>query len=382
MLLTAREGWDEDEDRARAGDRRAAPRPTSWPRRGSSPMRLRELADEGVERGSMVVLLRSFTRLDAYEDSLERAGLRALRRRRARLLVPAAGRRRLRAAGDDRQPARRPGAARRARLARLRASPPTRSGCCAPPPGGAATSGPPWRSAAGLGESRRSTPSGSAQIPEASAPCSSASPRRCRACGRRATSLPAAGLIDAAVTATGYDLAVLMRPAGEARFANVRKLMRLAADFEARRGARPARPARLPRRAGRRRRRRPGGDRGRGSRRGPDHDHPQRQGARVRRRRRSPTSRAACCRSSGTPLLTLGREAEHAAGRDAAAPARRPRGQPLRAARALRGGSRQREAQEELRLFHVAATRARERLLLSGVISPSPSVTADAPARR
>ncbi len=32
-----------------------------------------------------------------------------------------------------------------------------------------------------------------------------------------------------------------------------------------------------------------------------------------------------------------------------------------------------RQAEEELRLFHVGATRARERLLLSGVVSPSPS---------
>ena len=43
-------------------------------------------------------------------------------------------------------------------------------------------------------------------------------------------------LIDAAITETGYDLAVLSRPAGEARFANVRKLMRLAAEYEAREG--------------------------------------------------------------------------------------------------------------------------------------------------
>ena len=38
------------------------------------------------------------------------------------------------------------------------------------------------------------------------------------------------------MTATGYDLAVLMQPAGEARFANVRKLMRIADEFEAREG--------------------------------------------------------------------------------------------------------------------------------------------------
>jgi ATP-dependent exoDNAse (exonuclease V) beta subunit len=38
----------------------------------------------------------------------------------------------------------------------------------------------------------------------------------------------------------------------------------------------------------------------------------------------------------------------------------------------LREEGRQRDAEEELRLFHVAATRARERLLLSGVVKPEP----------
>jgi ATP-dependent helicase/nuclease subunit A len=37
--------------------------------------RLRELHDRGVERGEMVVLLRAFTHVDAFEDALERAGL-------------------------------------------------------------------------------------------------------------------------------------------------------------------------------------------------------------------------------------------------------------------------------------------------------------------
>ncbi len=48
--------------------------------------------------------------------------------------------------------------------------------------------------------------------------------------------LPLAGLVEAAIGETGYDLATLLRPAGEARFANVRKLMRLAEGFEAREG--------------------------------------------------------------------------------------------------------------------------------------------------
>ena len=34
--------------------------------------------------------------------------------------------------------------------------------------------------------------------------------------------------------------------------------------------------------------------------------------------------------------------------------------------------ARQRDAEEGLRLFHVAATRARERLILSGVVKPEP----------
>ena len=72
-----------------------------------------------------------------------------------------------------------------------------------------------------------------------------------------------------------------------------------------------------------------------------------------------------------TPLLTLGREQE--------APRvgmqlRRlgARGVNLYAQRELSEEAQKREAEEELRLFHVGATRARERLLLSGVISPSP----------
>ena len=37
--------------------------------------RLRELQDAGVDRGDMVVLLRAFTHVDAFEDALDRAGL-------------------------------------------------------------------------------------------------------------------------------------------------------------------------------------------------------------------------------------------------------------------------------------------------------------------
>ena len=49
------------------------------------------------------------------------------------------------------------------------------------------------------------------------------------------------------------------------------------------------------------------------------------------------------------------------------------RGVNLYAQRELCEEAQAREAEEELRLFHVGATRARERLLLSGVVNPSPS---------
>ena len=75
LLLSARDGWDEDGiDLAPAVDGRTPANCLAEARFVAA--RLRELADEGIERGQMVVLLRAFTHLDAYEDSLERAGLR------------------------------------------------------------------------------------------------------------------------------------------------------------------------------------------------------------------------------------------------------------------------------------------------------------------
>ncbi len=48
----------------------------------------------------------------------------------------------------------------------------------------------------------------------------------------RAERLPAEVLLERAIAATGYDVAVLARPGGERRLANMRKLMRLAREFE------------------------------------------------------------------------------------------------------------------------------------------------------
>ncbi|MGB7587458.1 MAG: PD-(D/E)XK nuclease family protein, partial [Solirubrobacterales bacterium] len=74
---------------------------------------------------------------------------------------------------------------------------------------------------------------------------------------------------------------------------------------------------------------------------------------------------------SRQPLLTLGREAEPSAGlqlRRLGAPSIN-----LYAYAQLCEEAKQRDAEEGLRLFHVAATRARERLILSGIVKPAPN---------
>ena len=128
-----------------------------------------------------------------------------------------------------------------------------------------------------------------------------------------------------------------MRPAGEARFANVRKLMRLAAEFEAREGrdlrglldflaARAESDAEAQAATA-----------------AEGHD-----GVRIMTVHNAkglefgvvavPDLSRSLLAGARPPLLTLGRE-RAAAGRDAAAPPRRGVDQPLRLRRALRGGA-------------------------------------------
>jgi ATP-dependent exoDNAse (exonuclease V) beta subunit len=224
--------------------------------------------------------------------------------------------------------------------------------------------------AAGLGEDEGVDPDRLGQIPPEELSLLRGFAEKATELRRRATSLSLAGLIDAAVTETGYDLAVLMRPAGEARFANVRKLMRLAAEFETSEG----RDLRglldfLAARA--------------------DADVDAQaataleghDGVRIMTIHSAkglefdvvaiPHLSRGLLPPARTPLLTIGREA--------GAPRvgmqlRRlgARGVNLYAQRELSEDAQRRDAEEELRLFHVGATRARERLLLSGVVGPSP----------
>ena len=114
---------------------------------------------------------------------------------------------------------------------------------------GAAGRGRPGRAAAAPGPALREVEAaalagGAARRPSARA-CS-AFARVFAAERPRAERAPAEVLLERAIVATGYDLAVLARSGGERRLANLRKLMRLAREYETRRGPRPAR---LPRRS-------------------------------------------------------------------------------------------------------------------------------------
>jgi ATP-dependent exoDNAse (exonuclease V) beta subunit len=368
MLLTGRDGWAGEEIQLD---------PTTDARTPANQLaearflaaRLRELADQGVDRGSMVVLLRAFTRLDAHEDSLERAGLRPY-------VVGGRGYWSQQQVADA-----------CALLATICNPLDDQSllGALASPACGAAPDTlwllraaagrgrhlwPAVEQAAGLGEDERVDAARLEQIPAGELSLLRGFAETLSGLRRRAPSLSLAELIDAAVTESGYDLAVLMRPAGEARFANVRKLMRLASEFESSEG----RDLRglldfLAARA--------------------DADVDAQaataleghDGVRIMTIHSAkglefdvvaiPHLSRGLLPPARTPLLTIGREPE--------APRvgmqlRRlgARGVDLYAQRELSEDAQRRDAEEELRLFHVGATRARERLLLSGVVSPSP----------
>ncbi len=368
LLLTARDGWDaEGIDLAPATDADTPPSHLAEARFVAE--RLRELSEGGVERGEMVVLLRAFTHLDAYEDSLERAGLRPYtiggrgywsQQQVAdvcALLATIAN------PLDDQA------------LFGALASP----ACAAAPDtlwllraaaGRRRHVWPAVEGAAGLGEAELEDPGRLGAIPESELALLRRFARTIERLRARAGRLPLAGLIDAAIAETGYDLAVLMRPAGEARFANVRKLMRLAGEFEAREGrdlrglldflaSRAEADAEAEAASAIE-----------------GHD-----GVRIMTVHSAkglefgvvavPSLSRRLLAGSRLPPLTLGHEDEE------------PRvGLQLRrlgaasinlyAHEQLCAESQQRDAAEELRLFHVAATRARQRLILSGVAMPQP----------
>jgi len=365
LLLTAREGWDaEGIELEPAIDGRTPLNCLAEARFLAA--RLRELADAGVPRGEMVVLLRAFTHLDAYEDSLERAGLRPY-------VVGGRGYWSQQQVSDV-----------CALLATI-ANPlddQALFGTLASPACGVApdtlwllraAAGPGnhvWPAlerAAGEGEAELAEPERLAQIPDAELGLLRTFVERLARLRRRAARLPLAGLAEEAVSATGYDLAVLMRPMGEARFANVRKLVRLAAEFEAREG----RDLRglldfLAARA-------EGDADAQAATAAEGHD-----GVRIMTVHNAkglefevvavPALSRSLLAGSRPPLLALGREAPPRVGMQL-----RRLGAPsvnLFEYGELCEEAKQRDSEEGLRLFHVAATRAREHLILSGVVRP------------
>jgi ATP-dependent exoDNAse (exonuclease V) beta subunit len=367
ILLTTKEGWDEeglDLDAATDGGTPA----NQLAEARFLAERMRELAEGGVERGSMVVLLRSFTRLDAYEDSLERAGLRPY-------VVGGRGYWSQQQVADT-----------CALLATI-ANPlddQALFGSLASPAGGVSPDTL-WLLRAAAGRGRQVWPAVEALLgQEATEGIDSARlaqiPPEDRAllarfaenlAGLRTDlrSLPLASLIDAAVTRTGYDLAILMRPNGEARFANVRKLMRLADDYERAegrdlRGFLDFLAARADADADAQAATAVEG-----------HD-----GVRIMTVHGAkglefdvvavPHLSRGLLPPARAPLMTLG----HEAGSPRVGMELRrlgARGVKLYEQKQLCEELERRAASEELRLFHVAATRARERLLISGVIAPT-----------
>jgi ATP-dependent exoDNAse (exonuclease V) beta subunit len=366
LLLTARDGWDgEGIELAPPTDGTTPPNCLAEARLLAK--RLRELAEGGINRGEMVLLLRAFTHLDAYEDSLERAGLRPY-------VVGGRGYWSQQQVSDV-----------CALLATI-ANPlddQALFGALASPACGLAPDTlwllraaagkrrhvwPAIEAACDLGEPEPTEPERLAQIPAQELALLQSFAATVEALRERGTRLSLEGLIDAAVTETGYDLAVLMRPSGEARFANVRKLMRLAAEFESREGRDLrglldflASRAEVDAEA-------------QAATAVEGHD-----GVRIMTVHNAkglefgvvavPDLSRSLLAGSRPPLLTIGREGEE------------PRvGMQLRRLGApsinlfsyaeLCEEAKERDAEEGLRLFYVAATRAQERLILSGVIKP------------
>jgi ATP-dependent helicase/nuclease subunit A len=367
LLLTARDGWDDEGIELEPAIDGATPLNCLAEARFVAE-RLRELAEAGVPRGEMVVLLRAFTHLDAYEDSLERAGLRPY-------VVGGRGYWSQQQVADV------------CALLAVVANPlddHALFGTLASPVCGVAPDTlwllraaagkrrhvwPAVEAATGAGASELTEAERLEGIPEGELELLRTFVGRIASLRERAPRLALPALIEAAVTETGYDLAVLSRPAGEARFANVRKMARLATEFETREGrdlrgfldflaARAESDAEAQAATA-----------------AEGHD-----GVRIMTVHNAkglefgvvavPDLARSLLAGGRAPLLAIGREEQPRVGLQL----RR-----LGAASinlfdhgSLCEEAKERDAEEALRLFHVAATRAKQRLILSGVVKSEP----------
>jgi ATP-dependent exoDNAse (exonuclease V) beta subunit len=367
LLLTARDGWDGEGIELEPAIDGATPLNCLAEARFVAE-RLRGLADAGVPRGEMVVLLRAFTHLDAYEDSLERAGLRPY-------VVGGRGYWSQQQVADV--------CALLATIANPLDDHALFSALASPACGAApdtlwllrAAAGkrrhvwPAVERAAGAGDSELTEPERLEAIPGEERELLRTFVARITSLRERGPRLSLPALIDAAVTETGYDLAVLSRPAGEARFANVRKMARLAAEFEQREG----RDLRgfldfLAARA-------EGEAEAQAATAAEGHD-----GVRIMTVHNAkglefevvavPDLARGLLAGGRAPLLAVGREDEPRVGLQL-----RRLGSAsinLFGYGELLEEARGRDSEEGLRLFHVAATRAKRHLILSGVVKPEP----------
>ena len=186
--------------------------------------RVRRLVDEeGRSQGDIVLLLPTLTQVNLYQQALLGPADRRLRGARQGLLLAGRGGRRHRAPAASGQSARRPVACHRPALA----------------PGGRVRRLPLSAGARGAGAraparcGRSCGTAAAANIDREDREKLEAFAERLDALRGRVGRPGLARLIDDALSACDYDLCLLAAPEGKRRFANVRKLMRMAADFEA-----------------------------------------------------------------------------------------------------------------------------------------------------
>jgi len=366
LLITPRAGW-EDYDLQPAVD--SGTRPDRLAEARFLAHRLRDHVDSGVRRGEIVLLLRAFTHLDAYEDALARVGLRPY-------VVGGRGYWSQQQVADV------------CALLAVVANPlddQALFGALASPACGVspdtlwllrAASGPSrhaWGAVEALAGGRQEGLEDAERLGDVEPGEAALLAAFVEAIGelrRLGTRVPLAELVDRAVKRTGYDLAVLLKPAGEARFANVRKLMQIAAEFEASEG--------------RNLRglldylgfREVAGEESEAATAAEDHD-----GVRIMSIHRAkglefPVVAVAHLDRNLTsggraPLLTFGRDGDRRIGMQL----RRlgARSINLYSHSELCEAENVRDAEEGMRLFHVATTRACQRLILSGTVAEKPA---------
>jgi ATP-dependent helicase/nuclease subunit A len=363
LLLTDQVGWDAEEiDLDLSVDDRTGPELVAEAR--ALAARLRGLAEDGVPRGDMVVLLRAFTHVDAFEEALDRAGL-------APYVVGGRGYWSQQQVGDllsllaavanplDDEP-----------LLGALASPaggiePDTLWLLRRAAGGRRPLWPALQHAVGAWEAELEDAARLDQIEPEQRERLAAFHAHLASLREAGTRLALEELVDRAVRITGYDLAILQRRLGEQRMANVRKLMRLARDFEAADG-RDLRGfldfATL---------RAAADDESSAATEAEDHDGVRIMTTHSAKGLEFPVVAVAdlgrmLLQGGWPPALRLGRGSPPRIGMRLARLG--AASEPIYGMDELKEEDEQRDAAEELRLFYVAATRAQERLILSGVM--------------